>query len=152
MAIVRDKGWQLAKRTGALRAQLGPVEVDPEALYKAVQQGVSVARVWSYASTLEELMPWRMFNPLESPGGWACSRRRFALAERINLAGKFLGACGGRYPGIRTDIRNATRALRAARVARKTRVVHWSISNGMLLVGVISMRQWEPVPLSAIRT
>jgi hypothetical protein len=154
MALVRDKGWQCFRRGAALRAQVGGVHVEPAAFHAALRQGVHSARVWRYDSTLEELVPWQEFNPFCQLGGgpraWVYSGILFAHQERRRLLRVFKEACGGWYRGIFKDVRLATRALKQARAARRARVVHWSISNNTLLVGVIAMRQWQPIPRTAL--
>lgn len=153
MAIVREKGWQCwcreGQRRATLRAQVD-VELDPAVLQRALQRSVCKARVWRYESTLEELMPWWIFNPFREmdrgPRAWGFSGIMFTHYQRRQLFKIFRGACGGKYRGIFKDVRMAERALKEARAERKAQTIHCSISNGILLVGVVAMRQWQPIP------
>ena len=158
MAIVRERGWMLWLKTGALREEirnhiderfrsegLNPPLDDP-AYVMAIQRFVQRVVVWRYTCTIEGLLPWEKYNP-EARGN---SRIVSALLHRpyeYDLLLKTLRqAVGYWYRGINKDVRSAVVAIRSIRssISDQTDCIHLSVSRGVLMVGVIKFVRWTP--------
>jgi hypothetical protein len=92
-------------------------------------------------------MPWERYNPESGSNSKTISALLFRSFEYETLLKTLRQAVGYWYRGINQDVRSVVCAIRAVRshpvAAEKTHVL---LSNGVLMVGVLSFRHWESPP------
>ena len=157
MAIVRERGlhtWfiigeQRAKFRREVEALLlkngvrNPPKNHP--LYNsAIRRGLGNVKIWKYVSTYQRLMPPSKYNPLEVNHSFETSQALFAVFEYDSIMDILRQAMGYWYRGINRDVRSVLAALRDARNkgSFNPKDLHVAISNGVLLIGEITLLSW----------
>ena len=161
MAMVRERGWRCWCDVGEHRARFRDrVESilhtngvhNPPKDHPLYQAGIRKAKgevvVWRYGCTYEPFMPLEHYNPYMADHSPETSIALFISFEYESILDILHQSVGNWYKGINRDVRSVVSAIQNIRNSKRmiSEYVHVLLSNGVLMVGVVTFSRWNGVP------